>query len=274
MDGRRGDDVGLPEELRSLGRLLEGPDGAGETMAERVLAQILAERVPTPVAGPPGPRRPVRGIRRWVRLRWRALTAALCGVATIVVVTPPVRATVTDWFALGEVEVRYEPSAVPSSETRVPGCGAALPLEQAVRQAGFTPLLPAELGAPDAVAVTRESNDRALFTVCWRDSGRTVRLDEYPARLDIGFAKTVPVQPQWVAVGGETGLWFSHEHRLSFWMLDEHGDRWIRRERPAAPTLLWTRQTHGVDLTLRLVGAMSADEALRVAKSVRAARHG
>ncbi|MFI7384554.1 hypothetical protein [Streptomyces sp. NPDC049813] len=274
MDGRRGDGAGLPEELRSLGRLLEGPDGAGETMAERVLAQILAERVPTPVAEPRGLRRLLHRARRWLRLRWRSLTAALCGAATIVVVTPPVRAAVTDWFGLGGVEVRYEPSAVPPPGARVPGCGTPLSWEQAVGRAGFEPLVPAELGTPDALTVTRESSDRELLTLCWRDAGRTVRLDEYPARLDIGFVKTVPVQPQWVTVAGETGLWFSHEHRLSFWMFDQRGDRWIRSERAAAPTLLWTQRAHGSDLTLRLEGVTSAEEALKIAGSAHDPRRG
>lgn len=42
-------DEGLPDELRELGRRLRVPDVDGESMAERVLAQLLAERVPTPV---------------------------------------------------------------------------------------------------------------------------------------------------------------------------------------------------------------------------------
>ncbi|MFD6620089.1 hypothetical protein ACFWFB_33145, partial [Streptomyces albidoflavus] len=91
MGGPRGEGPELPDELRALGRLLEGPENAGATMAERVLAQILAERAPVPVSEPRGPRTLLLAIRRWVRLRWRALVAALCGVATIVVFTPPVR---------------------------------------------------------------------------------------------------------------------------------------------------------------------------------------
>ena len=50
-------DEGLPDELRELGRRLRVPDVDGESMAERVLGQLLAERVPTP--GPePVPVRP------------------------------------------------------------------------------------------------------------------------------------------------------------------------------------------------------------------------
>ncbi|MFI6880112.1 hypothetical protein ACIBL6_42380 [Streptomyces sp. NPDC050400] len=269
MGERRDDGQGLPEELRALGRLMEGPDGAGETMAERVLAQIISERVATPAVKPRGPRALIRRLRRWARRRWRMLTATLCGVAAIAVFTPPVRAAVADWFGFGGVEVRYDPSATPSSGAHVPGCGVSLSLEQAVRLAGFEPLVPHRLGPPDGIAVTREPGDRALLTLCWRDGGRTIRLDEFPARLDIGFAKTVPMQPDWVSVGQETGLWFAREHRLSFWMLDEDGRRWNRSERVAGPTLLWTR---GEQLTLRLEGVTSRSEALKIAESGRVER--
>ncbi|MEV3860294.1 hypothetical protein AB0J38_39070 [Streptomyces sp. NPDC050095] len=266
---RRDEDPGLPDELRSLGRLMEGSDGAGETMAERVLAQILAERVPTPVAEPPGPRRLLRRIRRWARLRRRVLTAALCGVATVAVLTPPVRAAVADWFGFGGVEVRYDPSATPSTGAQIPGCSPSLSMEQAVRRAGFRPMIPTELGSPDGISVTGEPGHRALLTLCWRETGRTIRLDEYPATLDIGFAKTIPVPPRWVTVRGDTGLWFTGEHRLTFWMFDPQGDQWKRTERTAGPTLLWTSEGR---LTLRLEGIASQDEALKVARSVREPR--
>ncbi|NEB80108.1 hypothetical protein G3I40_33605 [Streptomyces sp. SID14478] len=265
MGGRPDDEPELPDELRSLGRLMEGPDGAGETMAERVLAQILAEHVPTPVAEPAWAPRLLRRIRRWVRLRWRVITAALCGVATFVVFTPPVRAAVADWFGFSGVEVRYDPSATPSA-AQVPDCEASLPWDQAVRRAGFRPMVPAELGSPDAITVTREPGDRALLTLCWRNDGRTIRLDEYPAFLDMGYVKTAPIRPEWVTVGGDSGLWFTREHRLSFWMFDKHGDRWHRSERTAGPTLLWT---HGTSLTLRLEGVASPSRALKIAESVR-----
>ncbi|MFJ8820220.1 hypothetical protein ACIREE_00395 [Streptomyces sp. NPDC102467] len=266
MGERRDDEPGLPDELRSLGRLMEGPEGAGETMAERVLRQILAEHVPTPVVEPQGLRGILYRIRHWARTRWRALAAALCGVATIVVFTPPVRAAVTEWFSFGGVEVHYDPSAAPEGDAHIPGCGVSLSLDQAVRRAGFQPLFPAELGTPDAITVTHEPDDRSLLTLCWHSAGGTIRLDEYPAYLDLAFTKTVPLRPRWVTVDGDTGLWFQQEHLLSFWMYDEHGKQWRRSARTTGPTLLWRR---GADLTLRLEGITSAEEALKIAKSAR-----
>ncbi len=59
MSGQREEELRrLREELRAYGRSLDAPDGTAgaETMAERVLARILAERAPVPEAAPvPGP---------------------------------------------------------------------------------------------------------------------------------------------------------------------------------------------------------------------------
>lgn len=261
----------LPEELRALGRSLDRPGAAGsESMVERVLEQILAERIPVPVAAPPGPRERLRAVRRWMRARRRALTAGLCGLLTVLVLTPPVRAAVVDWFGFGGVEVRYDPSAVPSPGARVPGCGPSLTMAEAGRRAGFAPLAPEGLGVPDAVTVTPEPKGRLLLSLCWREHGHTVRLDEYPVPLDLGFTKTVRYRPEWVPLGGaedyeHQALWFAKPHLLSFWLVDADGERFTRSERTAGPTLLWTQ---GGDVTLRLEGVASKVRAVELAKSL------
>ncbi|MGW4006168.1 hypothetical protein ACWEGM_30935, partial [Streptomyces nigra] len=145
--------AGLPEELRALGRALDARAGADgpEAMVERVLAEILAERLPVPVPEPPGSRERLRALRRWARRRWRALMAALCGLVAVLVLTPPVRAAVLDWFGFAGAEIRYDPSATPSPGAGVPGCGSPVPLAEAERRAGFAPVVPGRLGTPDAV---------------------------------------------------------------------------------------------------------------------------
>lgn len=269
----------LPEELTALGRSLDRPGADGdETMVERVLQQILAERVPTPVAGHPGPGERLRRVGRCARTRWRTLTAVLCGLLTALVLTPPVRASVADWFGIGGVEVRYDPSAVPTPGASVPGCGTSVPPAEAERRAGFAPRVPEALGPQDAVTVTRQPHDRYLISLCWREQGHTVRLDEFPARLDVGFVKGVREQPDWVPLGrhddaddglSANALWFPRPHLLTFWLTDENGDRFTRSERTAGPTLLWThRQPDGSDLTLRLEGVASKTRALEIAKSL------
>jgi hypothetical protein len=254
-----------------------GDDG-DETVVEQVLRRILAEQVPVPVAEPPGPAERLRSLRRRARARWRALTAALCGLAAVLVLTPPVRASVADWFGFGGVEVRVDPSAVPSAGASVPGCGASVSLGEAARRAGFDPLVPAALGEPDAVAVTRQTGGRFLIGLCWRERGRTVRIDEFAARLDPTFAKSARRQPDWLSLSGkdesgdgvpEYALWFREPHVLTFWLADANGERFTRSERTAGPTLLWThRGPDGGELTFRLEGVGSAERALEIARSV------
>ncbi|MBT1096415.1 hypothetical protein KJZ88_33535 [Streptomyces sp. Tu102] len=271
----------MPEELRALGRSLDPPgaaDGA-ETMVERVLGQLLAEQVPVPVAEPTGAAERLRAVRRWTRMRWRSLTATLCGLLTILVLTPPVRAAVLDWFHFAGVGVRYDPSATPSPGAEVPGCDDPVSLAEAERRAGFAPVVPKELGAPDAVAVTGEPRGRFLVSLCWREDGRTIRLDERRASLDIGFAKTVREPPEWISLGSDASdgtngtaadqaLWFARPHLLTFWLVDPSGERFTREERTAGPTLLWSHGAEGESVALRLEGVGSKARALAVARSV------
>ncbi|MEU9863796.1 hypothetical protein AB0D99_23280 [Streptomyces sp. NPDC047971] len=258
-------DDGLPDELRDLGRALRVPDVSGETMAERVLAQLLAERVPAP----PAPRARLSWLRfAWLRRRWKALLAALSGVLVVLVLTPPVRATVADWFGFGGVEVRYDPGAHPGRDATVPECADPVSLEDAEREAGFTPLIPSALGAPDAVSVTGSAEPgRAVISLCWRKDGRTVRLDEFPARLPAAFGKLVQTRPEWVDLPeGTEGYWFAEPHRLRFPLTDASGEEWTHAIRTAGPTLLWTRNAGA--LTLRLEGEPSLEKARRIAESV------
>lgn len=272
----------LAEELRGLGRGIRIPDVDGETMAERVLAQLLAESYATPAAteaaAPSRP--PARAVSRrrravrWLRRRWRALSVGLSGVLVVLVLTPPVRAAVADWFGFGGVEVHHDPAARPSKAAAVPWCQDPVGLAEAGRRAGFTPRVPGALGAPEAVSVTVGPEGRSVVSLCWREDGRTVRLDEFPARLDIGFAKEARLMPQWLMLGDDgtgtstprsTGLWFSEPHRLRFAMTDAHGDAWVQAERTAGPTLLWT--TADAVTTLRLEGVASVERAEEIAES-------
>ncbi|MDX2727465.1 MULTISPECIES: hypothetical protein [unclassified Streptomyces] len=270
--GRRGDRARLRAELLALGRGMDvparDPGGAGLTMAERVLAQIVAEAVPVPVPVPPGR---LKRAGAWVRRRARLLAAALSGVLVVVVLTPPVRATVADWFDFGGVEVRYDPST-PAPERpgpAVPGCDTPVTLSEAARRSGFRPVVPPALGAPEAVAVTGLPEGRSMVTLCWRENGRTVRLDEFLSRLDPYFMKQVREQPEWLTLDDGRGspvggLWFAQPHVLSFGMVDRDGTRWTRSQRTAGPTLLWVEEDR---LTLRLEGLDVRERARAVARS-------
>lgn len=282
-EGGRAEELG--EELRALGRGMRVPDVDGETMAERVLAQLLADAapVPTPASASashpvPIPTRAAR-LRRLLRRRWRAVAAGFSGLLVVLVLTPPVRAAVADWFDFGGVQVRYDPKATPSPAARVPGCADPMSIEEAARRAGFRPRVPAELGAPDHVSLAWASAGRPVVSLCWTDSGGPpVRLDEFPAGLDPAFSKQIRHMPEWVPLhAGElnesTGLWFAEPHLLRFRMLDGRGAGWTESARTAGPTFLWedSGPSGGTDerLTLRLEGVASVERAKAVAQSMR-----
>ncbi|WP_351229362.1 hypothetical protein [Streptomyces sp. NPDC002133] len=259
------DDQGLPEELRELGRRLPVPDVDGESMAERVLARIVAESVPTPVPEPV----PGRACRAagWARRRWRALSVTLSGALVVLVLTPPVRATVADWFGFGGVEVRYAPSATPPPPATVPRCRNPVSLAEAGRRAGFVPQGPGALGEPDAVSVSLASGGRRMVSLCWYEPSGTLRLDVFAARLDPWFAKQVRVHPQWVELSrGRTGLWFAEPHVLRFPLTGGAGQQWTESRRTAGATLLWMSADERT--TLRLEGVADADEARKIAESM------
>ncbi|PKV87417.1 hypothetical protein [Streptomyces sp. TLI_146] len=255
----------LPEELRALGRGIRVPDVDGESMAERVLARILAEHVPVPVAEPPG--RWARA-RAWARRRWRALAAALSGLLVILVLTPPVRAAVADWFGFGGVAARVDPTA---TRAGAPGGGApecadgAGPLSvlEAAARAGFDPLLPSALGEPAGASV---SADRRILSVCWHpDGGRTIRVDEFRATPAPLFYKTIHVPWESARVhGDDSALWFGEPHELRMLLQDEEGRPYEPVVRTSGPTLVWRARG---ELTLRLEGVSSKSRAQEIANS-------
>ncbi|MFI8002046.1 hypothetical protein [Streptomyces sp. NPDC086010] len=101
---------------------LDVPDTDGSTMAERVLARIVAEAVPVPVRRAVGRRERAWA---WLRRRVRMVAAACAGLLVVLALTPPVRGAVVDWFSLGGVQVRYAPGEPQSGRAaEAPGGGA------------------------------------------------------------------------------------------------------------------------------------------------------
>lgn len=241
----------LPEELRETGRRLAIPVPSPDSVAEQVLARLLAEAVAAPAV--PAPGRAAR-VRSWAIARWRALTAVLSGLLVVLVLTPPVRAVVTDWFGFGGVVVRQAPSARPSAGAPPPVRGDA-PLAGAY--------VPAELGTPDGVAVT---DGGRVLSMSWQAEGRTIRLDQFRATIAPVFLKTVGDEAEWVELGAgsaDYALWFAEPHYVRLAAPD--GRTLPDVPRAAGPTLVWQRG----NTTLRLEGVPELARAVAVAESVR-----
>lgn len=245
------DDASLRRELQELGRGLDVPAPSPDSVAEQVLARLVREGVATPM-----PTHRSRA-RAWLRARRKAWAALLAGILLVLVVTPPVRAAVAEWFDFGGVVVRHDPSATPGAGSPPPVQGR-MSLDAAGRKAGFGPLVPEVLGAPQGVEMP--SGERVV-SMSWQRDGRTIRLDQFRATLDMGFLKSVGETARFAEVKGRQALWFAEPHRLE--LRDEEGRTLPDSVRSAGPTLVWQHD----DVTLRLEGVASMDRAIEIAES-------
>jgi len=237
-------DEQLAEELRALGRSAAVPpvaDGLATTVLERI-ADLPVRRTFAQV----------------VRSRWRALLAGLLVVLGVSALVEPVRATVADWLGLGGVVVQQVPSG-PTTAPQPPDASGSS-LAEASKLAGFTPVVPAELGTPDGVEV---SADRRIVAMSWRTSGGTVRLEQFVGQVSMMYIKRVYDQVEFLQVDGRDAFWFKSPHELVF--VDKQGIEQTAQARPAGPTLVWQYD----DLTFRLEGIPDKTRATAIATSTR-----
>ncbi len=219
--------AGLAADLR-----VDVPDG----LEAAVMARVRAERGPA---------------------RWRRWAAGLfLGLLGAGVVVSPVGATLREWLGFHGVGVTSD-DPVTDSPT-VPPASGGTSLDRAADAVGFTPLVPAELGRPDAVEV---SGDGLVLSLSWTTGDGTVRLDEFEGGVEPLFWKSAPVASH-VTVSGQAALWLPTAHRVT--VVDGDGDVRHLPSRLAAPTLVWPNG----DLTLRLEGDLDLDAATRIAESV------
>ncbi len=192
-----------------------------------------------------------RRLRRW----FVGLFLAVLGAGAV---ASPVGASILDWFGFHGVNV-VEGQPTVTEEPTVPAEPAGMSLDEAAALAGFTPLVPAELGAPDGVAV---SSDRRVLSLSWGSGADTVRLDEFRGDIDPLFWKTVE-DSSIVTIGAGDALWLPTAHVVQ--VVADDGTALRLPPRLAAPTLVWPQ---GV-LTVRLEGDHSFDQAVTIADSTR-----
>jgi len=242
-------DEGLGEALRALEPLLlqpQPPDVTGE-----VLATIRAGRRP----------------RR--RLSSRARIAILVAAALLALATAAAAAKLV--IDLGGIRIEREPT-VTATPTGSPIAGVALgrpiTLPEASTAAGFTPLVPRGLGAPDRVWLTSGTNafgqsDTVLVAMAWLPRPGLPRIPGTPFGASL------------IEVSGDVDVLVKHV-QAPFDYLQEADAYWIdaphevelltpdgTRVFPVTDNvLLWQRGT----LALRLETGLSQRQALRLAQ--------
>jgi len=220
----------------------------------------LASAVLRRVATQPGPVPPTLRSRTvaWLRPWRRRIAVGVLALVVALLATPPVRAAVADWFGFAGVIVRTDPeTATGEDASPPPEVDDAMTVAEAADLVGFTPLLPAELGEPDALDV---SADRVFVSMTWSTEDGPVRLDQFDGRLDWRIAKISP-GVRYADVAGVDALWFDRPHEVV--LLGEGGEPRRESARLAGHTLIWPVG----DLTMRLEGDLSLSRALEIASS-------
>ncbi|MFO7681274.1 MAG: hypothetical protein R6X34_14595 [Chloroflexota bacterium] len=197
-------------------------------------------------------------------LAW-AITLLLLLAAALFSV-PQVRATVAEMFRLGAITFveRPQPAAGPAAAATLPPLTDAIlaaltPLSLPEARDQLTaplrlPSYPANLGLPDDVYASGET---AVFL--WRDSQQpaTVRLSLYHIEVETFATKAVEMV-QATAVNGREAFWVEGGH---LFLADGRYEPWLFVE---GRVLIWWEG----DVTYRLEGAASLDEAIRIAESL------
>ena len=193
-----------------------------------------------------------------VRRRRRRLVAIAFAIAVVAFgvafAVPPARSAILDWLGFGSVQVQRA-ETLPRPNTRELSLGRAVTLAEARRETTFRILLPP--GRPNGVFVRRGEVTLVYGELLLSElRGR----DVFVARKVVGPGTRV----EDVKVAGAPGLWLAGAPHL-FAYLDANGTFRQGRIRLASDTLLWQRGS----LVLRLEGARTQTQALRIAASVR-----
>jgi hypothetical protein len=279
-------DADVDRALRELaGRVDVGPaDGLADAVVVR-LRSVTVERRGV------RPRPPRVRWRQWQLLRpspdrrlrpaWIVVAIVALVVASTLAASPRARAAVSDWLGFGGVHISTHASdrvPIPSVPPPVlPGVGAAVSLTEASHLVGFDVLVPrlATLAAPRAVYVGHPPvGGEALLVYppgpqlpATNLASIGLLLAEFRGQVEGGFfAKVLPEgsRLESVTVNGQPGYWIEgplHE----FFYRNADGTYDQATVRLAGNTLLWTAG----NLTLRLESALTKQQALNIAASVR-----
>jgi hypothetical protein len=261
----------LERELRELGGLIDYPPTPEVARAARNVLDEAANEQPR------------RFRRAFPTMRWAAAAAFVLLVA-VPILSPGLRATVSDWFGAGtfyqgtgvdtgspkrQSEAGAPPAGVsksgPSPAQAPQFSGDRISLREVRARMDGALLLPRmpKLGKPDEVYAAGTSRRKAVMLV-YRgrlpplgDTGISLVLTEIPGDVEPAYLRgktTVGSELERVSVGGGSGYWRS-------------GGRLPSAMDPRLPgsVLLW--EQGGV--ALRLEANVQKEQAIRIAESVR-----
>jgi hypothetical protein len=209
---------------------------------------------------------------RWAHRRLAYAAVILLVVAGLLAV-PPVRAALVNIFRAGAITIFVGPPTATPDAAQTPADGSldpsltaslatiAEPVTLTQAQARFPePLqLPTLLGRPDEVWL-HQGQSYAAVIFLWRDPERPQALARTLYQIDAA---------QYAYKGADRLETTTVDGRQAFWIEGAHGFQLqdgtlVTRQFVAGPVLVWWAE----DVTFRLEGAPSLDEALRIAETL------
>src|SRR5215217_230788 len=272
-------ELDLEAALADLGADLRFPPTPD--LAAAVTARLEEGPARTPTRRRPPARRWPAWMAGWRRLAVAALAVVLLAAA-VLVASPGTREAVARRLGLRGVGVELGGPPPPTVTTRPGerldlGLGQRVTLAEARRRVGFPVLVPGAAGFRQHAAVYVNEHVPAggrvdlvyrarpgLPASPFTDVGLLVT--EFRGQPTPDFIKKTAIlgQVDEVTVAGQPGYWFSGEPHF-FTFLDATGRFRDEQTRLAGNTLIWQRG----DLTLRIEGEISRQEALALARSMR-----
>jgi hypothetical protein len=152
--------------------------------------------------------------------------------------------------------------------------GEEVNLAEARQQVDFSVSAPEAAGLPEPVAYVDDDPPGGRVSLVYpagpglpetEETGVGMLVMEFRGRLELPFVEKLvrAEQVEEVEVAGSPGYWVEGEHIVSY--LDVRGEPMEERSRLAGNTLLWQRG----EVTFRLESALSMEEAIRIAESMR-----
>jgi len=188
--------------------------------------------------------------RRPVAIALAVLVVALGAVLAV----PPARTAILDWLGLRGVSIVRVDELPPTPATERLDLGRHVTLEEARSTAPWL-LVPDD--KPDSVYI-----GRGTISLLWGTPDRVrLLLTEFRGEAFIEKLIEPDARVERVSVDGKPGAWLEQPHVVIF--KDLRGRIRENTGRLAGKTLLWQ---HG-EVTLRLEGELSKEEALRIARS-------
>jgi hypothetical protein len=229
----------------------------------------------------------VRGLGRHSPLRpvwapaWQRAAVPIAILAIVlgtILAVPAARDTVASLLGLGGVQIRQVPELPPVSgpaDLRL-HLGQQVTLDQARASESFPIALPADLGDPDEVFLS-ERYPGGVVTLLWDARPGLPAASATPAGLVLTeFRGSINSRTmvaklldrgatiESVTVAGQPAFWIGgRPHEVV--LVDEHGEYVLETLRLEGDVLLWVHD----GVTLRIESALSRDEAIRVAESIR-----